>query len=171
MKRILRVVALFVAVPLALGLFQVRDAAGDIEKNALWKVKKEMRRAVDAFRSSSPIVEDMYNNNIPNEPVYIPEWDDDVLFPIYDLFACINMTNPQAKMEVDSGGGFDVTINNVKFVKGSWPVVMRIYEIEQIHLLDKHMVYILKKIQVGTLTFTSPAEMVQIIKELTAKCF
>ncbi|MBL6958748.1 MAG: hypothetical protein ISR52_07195 [Rhodospirillales bacterium] len=137
----------------------------------IWRVTKSMQGAVDHFIKNSAVFEDMRTYSVPNDPVYVKETDVGPLLPIYDLLACIQLTHPKAVIEVDSGGGFDIAIDYINFAKGSWPVDIRIVEIKQINKLEKHSIYILEKVSVGTLSFSSAAQMTQTLRLMTSKCF
>ncbi len=135
-----------------------------------WTIKASMQGQVDKFIKTSDVVGDMRTYGVANDHVYVKETDHGTLMRIYDLFACIQLTNPDADIEVDSGGGYDVSIDSIKFVNGSWPVDMRISVVNTIVGLEKYAVSILEKITVGTLVFTDVARMTETVKLMTAKC-
>jgi len=142
------------------------EAAGEYD----WSIKASMQGAVDKFIKTSDVVGDMRTYGVTNDHVYVKETDQGTLMRIYDLFACIQLTNPDADIEIDSGGGYDVSIDSIKFANGSWPVDIRISVVNAIVGLEKYAVSILEKITVGTLVFTDVARMTDTVKLMTAKC-
>lgn len=135
-----------------------------------WAVTSDIQDEINTFAKSSPIVEGMRRFNEPDTMVYTLEYSQSPLLPVYDLLACMHLTNPDSKMEVDSGGGFDVTIEDVTFPGGVWPVHVRIREVDRIELLEKYQDFILDKIVIDNLIFRDVDRLVRAIRLLSSVC-
>ena len=135
-----------------------------------WGVSENMKAAVEKFNKTSDVVSDLRDYGVANDHVYVKETDHETLMRIYDFLACIQLTNPDADIEVDSGGGFDISIDSIAFANGNWPVDIRISVVNTIVKMEKYAVSILEKITVGSLVFTDVDRMTNSVQLMTAKC-
>lgn len=140
------------------------------EASSPWVIKADISDDLDDFIANSPIVREMRTNNEPNEMVYAVDVDQAPMLPVYELLGCMHLTNPDSKMEVDSGGGFDITIEDVTFPGGVWTVYLRIRQIERIELLDKITMNVLDKISIDDLIFTDIEQIVRTARLLSSAC-
>lgn len=144
--------------------------AGADEVAPPWVVKADISDDIDDFIANSPIVQEMRTNNEPNNMVHAVAVDQAKLLPVYELLGCLHLTNPDSKMEVDFGGGFDIIVEDVTFPGGVWSVYLRIREIEQIELLDKITVLVLDKITIDDLVFRDVDQIVRAARLLSSAC-
>lgn len=135
-----------------------------------WIIREDMLDDVKDFQDSSPIIRDMLMEKEPNSMVHAVAFDGGKLLPVYELLACLQLTNPKSKMNVDFGGGFDINIDEVTFPGGTWPVYVRIREIDQIKFLEKKTVLVLDKIRIGNMMFTDIERIVPTMKLLSGAC-
>lgn len=148
------------------------------QENSAWVVKDSHTMAVADFKLNSPIIADMRTYESSDDPVYVPTGDGDgtddasnvELMPIYSLLACMNFTNPNSEMTVDSGGGYDIRIKNAKFSGGSWDTDVRIIERTEINLLDSDTTLVLNKVVVGTLTMDTNENRAATVRMLVDAC-
>jgi len=134
--------------------------------------------AVADFKLNSPIIADMRTYLAPDDTVFAPQGVSDgaddasntPLMPIYSLLACMNFTNPNSEMTVDSGGGYDIKIKNAKFANGNWDADVRIIERAEINFLDSDTTLVLNKVVAGSLTMQNNADRLAALKLLVSAC-
>ena len=119
------------------------------DSDYVFKVKSTMLGEVSEFRNGGKELEELRTYNVANNPIYMTNVEQQALMPLYDFLSCAKLTNPTSDLEISSGGGFDITMTNIKFAHGMWPVDIRITQIDQIHLLEKNSVYILQSFTIG----------------------
>ena len=136
-----------------------------------WQVAAAAKPKVEAFKRKSIVIEDMRTYSPDNWMVYggtppsrIP------LLPIYDLLACFRITTPDTYMDVQSGGGVDVVIDNVQFTKGKWDAEVRLTEHTRIELLDKERYFLIDLVRVGTSKMTKTQHKISVIKLMVQAC-
>ena len=143
------------------------------EASPPWTVEADISDDLDDFIANSPIVQEMRTNPEPNNMVYAvsnDQADQAQLLPVYELLGCMHLTNPDSKIEVDLGGGFDIIVEDVTFPGGVWSVHLRIREIERIELMDKITDLVLDKITIDDLIFTDVEQIVRAARLLSSAC-
>ncbi len=140
-------------------------------EDGAWVVKDEAKSKVAAFLKTSPIAAEMRREKEPNKPVRLLKQRAPGLVMSDDLVACLHLTNPDNEITLDSGGGFDIDIHQVKFPGGDWDVHLRIREMQVIDELDSKFVLVLDKMLIGTLRFDDDPKMRKALKLLTKACF
>jgi len=136
-----------------------------------WKIKSDIKGKVASFVKSSPIVQEMHEFKLPNVMVYSIDAQQGPMLPVYDLLACLHLSNSKSIMEVDSGGGYDIAMQNVQFPGGVWDVDLRFREVQQINLLETQNVYVLDRIIVGTTRLRDTNQKTQLVRQLSKACF
>jgi len=136
-----------------------------------WPIKYDMRDKVASFIKSSPIVQEMHEFKLPNAMVYSINALHGPMLPVYDLLACLSLTNPRSQMEVDSGGGYDITLQDIQFPGGVWDVDIRFREVQQINLLESQNVYLLDRIIIGTTRLRDVNQKTQAVRQLSKACY
>ncbi|MHA1597183.1 MAG: hypothetical protein ACTSV1_00530 [Alphaproteobacteria bacterium] len=136
----------------------------------VFEVKPMMVGKVSEFHNGGKELEDLRTYNVPNNPIYMTNVDKQAIMPLYDFLACAKLSNPKSDLDINVGGGIDLTISNVKFAHGEWPVSMVITRIDQIHLLEKNAVFILKSFTVGTTKLTDPYKQQEAMGIMIAGC-
>lgn len=167
----MRIIILSLAVgALVLGAF-VTPTQVQAESQSQWTVKDSMVAKVNAFVQTSPVLEGMRQNNVPNDMVYGVNDPNKPILPIYELLACLQLTNPGAFIEFYSGGGYNIDIDAVIFPGGTWNVSLRLREVEQIDMLDKRKVYLIDRLVVGTLQMRDLNQRVQAMRQMSRACY
>ena len=136
-----------------------------------WTVTGAMQPKVADVLKTSPITAEMRRENEPNRPVRLLRDHAPELVMSDDLVACLHLTNPQNAMTMDSGGGFDIDIDQVTFPGGDWDVHVRIREMQKIDELDSELVLVLDKLIIGALRFIEEAKLKKALRLLTKTCF
>ena len=138
---------------------------------AAWTVQDSSKGNVQSIKDASDIFAQMRIENVPNDMVYALNAPDRALIRVYDLIACLHLTNPKAEMEVDHGGGYEIKLDVVEFPGGTWDVEIRLREDEQINKLDKYPVYILDRFIIGTLRLRDLDQRVQALRQMSSACY
>lgn len=136
-----------------------------------WTIKYEMRGKVASFIKNSPIIQEMHEFKLPNAMVYSINNLHGPMLPVYDLLACLHLTNPNSKMEVDSGGGYDIAMQGVQFPGGLWDVDIRFREVQQINMLESQNVYLLDRIIIGVTRLRDTNQKAQVVRQLSKVCY
>ena len=126
-------------------------------------------KATDSF-ADSPIIEELKTYEIKDAPVYAKNGEYDFDITIYDLLACFHLTNPDSKMEVDGGGGFDIEIRKAQFAKGKYDANLHLKETEKIEFTEKSKILVLYKVQVGTILLKEAEQRIEVIEMLSQAC-
>jgi|GEM_PF-1958226 len=143
-----------------------------------WPVRENLSLRIANFKVESPVLEHMRNNDFPNDMTFAPSGDgngtDDAsnikMMPIYELLACMHITNPESDMSVNAGGGYDITVKNAKFAHGSWDARVMITERAAINLLEADKTLLLSKVVVGDITMGTNDQRRETVKMLVANC-
>ena len=130
----------------------------------------EIKNTVEKFLNESPIIQELKDNNIPNDDIRADEGNYDFGIKEYDLLACFHLTNPDSKMDVEGGGGLVVTMMDVQFAKGKYRAQMEFEESSKIDMLEKDEFQIPLKFEIGNMTLTTAPERIEIIKLMTQAC-
>ncbi|MEG3619830.1 hypothetical protein V5T82_15295 [Magnetovibrio sp. PR-2] len=138
---------------------------------AAWTVKDSAKGDVQVIKETSSIFADMRFYKVPNDTVYALNAPDQDLLPVYDFIACLQLTNPDANIEVDHGGGYDIQMDVVDFPGGRWDVQIRLREADQINELDKYKVYLVDRIIIGTLRLRDLNQRVTALRTMSNACY
>jgi len=136
-----------------------------------WIINADLKSDVEDFIQNSDIVKEMRTLKLPNTMVYSVDPLHGPMLPIYDLLACLHLTNPKSEMKVDSGGGYDISMAKVTFPGGVWDASIRFREVQQINLLESQNVYLLDRTMVGTTRLRARAQRVRLVQQLSGACF
>ncbi len=139
-----------------------------------WTIKADddLRSALDDYIKSSMAIEDMRIYQVGNWMSYGGTKEARIpMLPIDDLLACFHQTSPESRMVVDTGGGVHIEVDDVQFSKGKWDAIFRLTEETKIDLLDKEDYFLADQLRVGTLKFDDPAEMIKVVRIMSAACF
>ena len=131
---------------------------------------KLIDQAADKF-ADSPIIKELKTYEIKNAPVYAKNGDYNFDITVFDLLACFHLTNPDSKMEVDGGGGFDIEVRKAQFAKGKYDALIHLKETEKIEFTVKYKMLVLHKVEVGTLILKEPEQRIEVIEMLSQACF
>ena len=136
-----------------------------------WRVSAEARPAVKAFKRKSMFIEDMQINDMGNWMVYGGGKHDRVpLMPIYDLIACFSLTNPDSPMDVESGGGVHIAVDDARFKKGKWHAVVRLTEHTRIEKFDKVRYLLLDLVRVGVSELKKRKHKIGVVRIMAEAC-
>jgi len=136
-----------------------------------WTIKADMKPKVEDFIRNSDIVKEMHEFKLPNTMVYSVDALHGPMLPVYDILACLHLTHPNSKMEVDSGGGYDISMQDVQFSGGVWDAEIRFREVQQIDFLESQYVYLLDRIIVGTTRLRDINQRTRLVRQLSKACF
>ena len=136
-----------------------------------WQVTAEAASEVKAFKHTSMAVEDMQIYDMGNWMVYGGTVHDRTpLLPIYDLLACFHITHPESRMDVESGGGIQVIMDQVQFAKGKWDATLRLTEHERIEMLDKKRYLLLDVVRVGASDLKQAKYKIGVVRMMARAC-
>jgi hypothetical protein len=136
-----------------------------------WVIRDSVRDAVTELVHTSPSLADMRDNQVPDVGVYSANDPKKKLMPIYELVACLQLTNPATRIAVDWGGGYDIDMDRVQFPGGIWDVHLRFEEVVQINLLEKYKVLLVDRVIVGTRRMRDLDQRVRLLRQLTRACY
>ena len=136
-----------------------------------WRVTPDAASEVKSFKRTSRAVEDMQIYDMGNWMVYAGTIHKRIpMLPIYDLLACFQITHPESSMDVESGGGVQVILDQVQFAKGKWDATLRLTEHERIQHLDKEKYLLIDLVRVGASDLKKSKHKVGVIKRMAKAC-
>ncbi len=136
-----------------------------------WVIKDSMTPLIKDFEANADELDNFRNFDIPNDFVYIKDSGEGPLLPIYDLIACIKLTNPDSEIITGGfGGSLDVAIDSVAFAKGSWPVKINVTRNNKLRDLKMVSTYTLKTLRIGANGLTDTDQMVNALRLMTKAC-
>ena len=151
----------------ALSMAQATPAFADKEP---WRVDPAMDVPIRNYLRNSVVGANLKTNDVPNHMVYPTKERIDPMMHTHEMLACIHLTNPKAKLDIDTGGGLAVDIDKAKFANGIWAATVRMSEQVEIDGIDKFVYFALTKVQIGKLTFTEPEDRAEAVWWLTQEC-
>ena len=135
-----------------------------------WRVDPATEVPIRNYLRNSVVGANLKTNDVPNHMVYPTKERIDPMMHTHEMLACIHLTNPKAKLDIDTGGGLAVDIDKAKFANGIWAATVRMSEQVEIDGIDKFVYYTLTKVQIGKLTFTEPEDRAEAVWWLTQEC-
>jgi hypothetical protein len=136
-----------------------------------WRVSAEASPGVKTFKRKSMFIEDMRIYDMGNWMVYGGDRHHRIpLLPIYDLIACFSLTNPDSLLDVESGGGVEITVDGARFKKGKWDSVVRLTEHTRIEKFDKELYLLLDLVRVGASDLKKSKHKIGVVRIMAEAC-
>lgn len=132
--------------------------------------EEEVAAALKNFEEKMEIINELNTYDIKNAQVYVGDGAQALNINIFNLLACFHQTNPNSKMDVDGGGGFDIEMQNVQFAKGKYDAHIRMMQKDKIDFLDKEKILVLSKVQVGAIILKAPDQRIEVIEWMSKAC-
>ena len=135
-----------------------------------WSISSEIQPKVTNFLDVSPIARDLKFYADSDLPLYADKSRHQPLMLAHELIACLAITNPDSKLVVDSGGGYDITVKKAQFATGKYDATFRFQLRTDIELLDKTEYLTLEFFHVEDLILKKKSEQVKALKLLIQGC-
>ena len=151
---------------LAMALAASPALAGDTG----WSIHGNIADAEGMAKANSKSVGALKDADIENRMVYGTAVGRGPMLPLYDMIACIELSNPASSIDVRTGKAVDVTVRKAAFPGGTWDTKIRIGEKTEFRELDKRSELVLQRVKVGTLEMNDKKDWIHAIRWLTRSC-